>query len=325
MTVETLPDVVAFQRAYVELLDGDIMAALMLSQIYYWYQPAKSGGSKLRVFRCGKWWLAKSNVDWQKEIGLTPKQARRCVQVLVDKGILVAEVMRFDGSPTTHCRLASVDGRQVLTEPLGVFHLSFGNFPFALQGNSLTETTTETTTKTLKEASQKPDAKAEDENLNIQQALESVKNKKPKTKATPSSLAFLWKKLIGTMTGSFVKEPTSKDMGQFKLLVKAVGEQAPEVVEWAVTNWNDFAWEVAQKKGVKQTPSSPVLGFLLQYHDVAVQLLAKPAAKPQPKVEVPTLAQPKATIKKVADDSLPKAGKDDIAETLALLDQLSNG
>lgn len=324
MTVEALPEVVAFQRAYVDLLDGDVMAALVLSQIYYWYQPAKSGGSKLRVFRFGKWWLAKSGLDWHKEIGLTPKQARRCLQVLEDKGVIEAEVMKFDGSPTVHCRLVSVQGRQVVTEPLGVFHFPFCHFSFALEGKSLTETTTETTTKTFKEASQKPDATAGEEKLNIQQALELAKSKKPETKATATSIAFLWKKLIGTMTGSFVKEPTSKDMGQFKLLVKAMGEETPKTVEWALLNWNDFAWEVSQKKGVKHVPTAPVLGFLLQHHDIAMQLIAKPAAKaPEKPKQVKLVTVPKA---KVSQETLmPKAGKADIDETLALLDQLSNG
>lgn len=156
-------DVVLFQRQYVELVGGDINAALMLSQIFYWYSPSrKTGKSKLRVFREGEWWLAKSGKDWEKELGTTPKQARLALAKLETLGIVATKLMSYGGAPVTHLRLAAVTGKQLLTSPnqvipvkglqgtedtLGKIHLPLSANTFDQKAKSYTETTTETTTE----------------------------------------------------------------------------------------------------------------------------------------------------------------------------------
>ena len=97
-----------------ELLDGNAAAALMLSQIVYWYRPSKDGKPKLRVLHDGMWWIAKSYVDWRGEVGLTLEQARHCVRYLVGRKIIETKIFKFDGSPTMHLRLVAAHGSQML-------------------------------------------------------------------------------------------------------------------------------------------------------------------------------------------------------------------
>jgi hypothetical protein len=319
MTEEPTNEVVAFQRSYVDLLDGDVMAALMLSQIFYWYQPAKNGGSKLRVLRQGKWWLAKSTKDWNAELGMTLKQARRCMDVLISKGIIEAEIMRFDGSPTQHCRLVCVEGKKVLNCPSEVFHLSFCKLPFAPEGKTITETTTQTTTETLyaTEVAGDGDMKLND----VMAKLEAKKSAVPTGKVTASGMAMLWKSRMSLLNdGNYQKELTSKEVGQLKHLIKPLGDRCFEVLDWALQNWSAFAWEVKAKKGLTTAPEQPVIGFLVQYHDVAVQLIAIPAPVKPVKASAPLFDKP--TLVKDTS-STEKVGADEIAATMALLNQMS--
>lgn len=107
---------ILFRPELVVLLSGDVVAALLLSQIAYWFQPATSGHSKLRVVKGGHRWLAKSAPQWHAEIGLSEKQARRAVEVLRSEELILTKVMRFAGSPTVHIRLTE-HGRSVLALP----------------------------------------------------------------------------------------------------------------------------------------------------------------------------------------------------------------
>ncbi len=110
---------VFLSRDYIELLRGDISAALMLSQIVYWYLPSKkTGKSKLRVFRGGRWWLAKSHQDWSDECGFSRMQARRCIKVLKEAHLIECHIFRFAGSPTMHLRLVREE-RPIHLSPLG--------------------------------------------------------------------------------------------------------------------------------------------------------------------------------------------------------------
>lgn len=108
-------------RDYVTLLDDDVMAALMLSQIVYWCLPSqKTGGPKLQV---RKWhpavnhevfWLAKSHQHWKEECGFSRKQTLRCLKVLKEFGLIETHVYRFNGSPVVHVRLLMMEGRPVI-------------------------------------------------------------------------------------------------------------------------------------------------------------------------------------------------------------------
>jgi hypothetical protein len=318
--------VVALQRQYVTLLKGDVLAALMLSQIYYWYQPAKNGSSKLRVFRFGKWWLAKSHKDWEEEIGLTRKQSRRCLEVLVEAGILEVSTLKFDGSPTTHCRLVMVDGREVLTDPIGLFsnsHCAEKQIALYPKGQSLTETTTETTTKSKTATDVAGEQGTDMTTKAIAEILASHNAKKaelPTGKVTPITLALLWKKRVSVLTDTgFMKPLTGKEVGQLKHVHKALGDKSLTVLDYALCNWADFSWEARSVKGLSSCPAQPVVGFFALYFDVAAQLIAKPPTTTAAKAPKP-LPAPVVAVKTLAT---PVAGADDINATMALLDKLA--
>lgn len=91
-------------KLYVDLA-GDLTAGIVLGQIVYWWLPTKEGKSKLRVFKQGRYWLAKKLSDWFEELRITIKQARRALRILKEKGLIETKVWKFAGAPTTHISL----------------------------------------------------------------------------------------------------------------------------------------------------------------------------------------------------------------------------
>lgn len=86
-------------------LAGDLTVGIALGQIVYWFLPARDGSSKLKIFREGKLWLAKSYEELAREVKLTVKQVRRAISILKDKGYIETKVWKFKGAPTTHIHL----------------------------------------------------------------------------------------------------------------------------------------------------------------------------------------------------------------------------
>ena len=97
-------DTIDFKTIYVDMAD-DLIAGLLLSQIVYWYLPSKKGGSKLRVFKDGYYWIAKARHDWWDEIRVKTRQIDRAIAILEEKGIIVSHLYRFNNAPTTHIRI----------------------------------------------------------------------------------------------------------------------------------------------------------------------------------------------------------------------------
>lgn len=139
-------DTIDFKKVYVDMAD-DLVAGLLLSQIIFWFLPKKKGGSKIRVWKDGEWWLAKSYHKWEDEIRITKDQARRAIGVLCDKNLIVTARYMFNGAPTMHMRInASVflDSWKCAVAQYQVGQDTLGSGP---QPISITETTTETTTE----------------------------------------------------------------------------------------------------------------------------------------------------------------------------------
>lgn len=155
---------VFLHKDYVKMLGGDMLAASVLSQIVYWYLPTEAGGPKLRVAKQedGRqvWWLAKSHIDWEDELGITRKQSRKALDRLKKLGIIETTIHRFNGSPTTHIRLCAAQGGAMFDKAptaerlqsrlahSGPVHFpTVGPIQCPQKGQTLTETTTETTTE----------------------------------------------------------------------------------------------------------------------------------------------------------------------------------
>lgn len=337
-----------FRPEYVDLLGGDHLAALMLAQIIYWYLPTPQGKTKLRKFRDGYWWMAKSHVDWYEELRLTRRQSQRCIEVLRNKGLIDTALYLFDGHPTVHVRCVLIMGNVLPIEHLGTFHCALQSIPLNAGVQSITETTTKTTTK-KKEANEfaeenlnsknkeqvgKDNNKSNNQNndksnptslgKNMATAAEILEQRKLgkttiATSLTPSGLGMRWKKLLGS-DGTYIKELTTKQLGQLKHFLKAIGPDSLPAMDFAVTNWNSFVWETKSAKGLKVVPEKPDIGFLQQHHDVLMQLIAKQNKTP----EVIEIIFDKPTVVCNTEKVEEKASSSDILATLAALEALNN-
>lgn len=298
-------------RAYVDLVDGDVPTALMLSQIVYWHLPSASGKRKLQVRHGGEYWLAKSAVHWREEIGVTPKQAYRSTKVLIGKGLIETCTKKFAGSPTVHVRLTPA-GQEILNLHPGHSHPPSKPNPFPSKGKSITETTAQTTaeTTTAVDPAGKPAG-------GVQGKVKQGETLQEGSKKNVATLVGLWKKHLAHDTDGFQKELTKKEVGQLRDFRNKVGVDAGAVLEFALLHWSKFGWEVKMAKGLSKYPTQPQVGFVLAHHDVLMQMVAK-KTEFQAKVEAGKVAQPSPKYKTLVfgpqalnAGGLPKALPDD--------------
>lgn len=86
----------------VDLLDGDHAAAVLLSQLLWWFQPAKGQTRpRVRYEREGALWLLRADDDWWDDCRLTAKQVRRIRKVLLDADLIVYRRFKWNGGPTS--------------------------------------------------------------------------------------------------------------------------------------------------------------------------------------------------------------------------------
>ena len=97
---------VSFKTVYADMMDGDPLSGLWLSQLVYWHLPSKKdGNSKLRVFKNGHYWVAKEHKEWHEETRLSEKQVSRITSLAEEKSIVFVDHFRFAGLRTTHVRI----------------------------------------------------------------------------------------------------------------------------------------------------------------------------------------------------------------------------
>ena len=89
------------------------------------------------------------------------------------------------------------------------------------------------------------------------------------------SLASLWQQRMKERFEIDGPEFTEKEFGQFKHLVKGLGDLNREVVEWMVdpANWWLFGQQVRSELPVSLIPDRPHIGFLLQYRGIGLRLM----------------------------------------------------
>lgn len=141
---------VLLRPACVSLVDGDVVVGLLLSQIAYWCAPDARGQSKLRVWRKGVQWIAKTRQEWLGETGLTLQQYRRAIRILKDKGLVEVRVMRFRGLTQSHLRIL-----RPIAHFLGVKPPSHANTPSRRGVSPPCDRTTYTTDRGIEEKSTK--------------------------------------------------------------------------------------------------------------------------------------------------------------------------
>lgn len=91
--------------AHIAICERDWPAAILLSQLVYWFHPSRSKASPTRatIQRDGAWWVAKPWHELARECGFADrKQVTRSLTRLRDLGIIRTQVWQWGGSPTTH-------------------------------------------------------------------------------------------------------------------------------------------------------------------------------------------------------------------------------
>jgi predicted ArsR family transcriptional regulator len=79
--------------------------ALILNQLVcYWFARDDKNCTRAQIRKAGHRWVAKSHNEWAEELGMTAKQARRCIEALAKKGFIEVRTWRYRGHNTTHVR-----------------------------------------------------------------------------------------------------------------------------------------------------------------------------------------------------------------------------
>lgn len=92
---------ILLRREYV-VITAALSSAILLSQLVYWFKPAKNGKPKLTIIREGRYWLAKTKDEWHRECGLTPRGYRTAIAELTESGVVETRLWKFGGRPVTH-------------------------------------------------------------------------------------------------------------------------------------------------------------------------------------------------------------------------------
>ena len=86
-------------------MTGNMNAALLLSQIYYWHRPGVKGVAKMQHEFEGKTWLRKAHGDWWNEIRLTVGQVRPALRLLTELDLIDVKTGRFEGTNAVFIRI----------------------------------------------------------------------------------------------------------------------------------------------------------------------------------------------------------------------------
>jgi DnaD/phage-associated family protein len=98
-------DVISTKKAYIDAAGGDVLAGIALSELVFWHLPNKDGDTKLRVKHDGFFWVAVRRSDWWERCRITARQADKAINLLVELGIVVKDIFKFNGEPTVHIRI----------------------------------------------------------------------------------------------------------------------------------------------------------------------------------------------------------------------------
>lgn len=297
---------------FIDLLEGDHLAALMLSRIYYWCALTdKKGKTKLRVSKNGRDWLVKSNSHWAEELRLSRSQTNRCLTKLRDLGLIKTELHKFQGAPTLHILYTG----QLHTNVQSDCTPTCNGLPANVQTiahQSAILYTVNTDSEYISDYTQHADAVAgiqavpenqiqQEQDMNANDILGALKTKQDiQTGSGINAASLLWKKRTA-LEGQWSKDLTGKERGQLKHAMTALGDPALKVLDSALQEWQEFANRVAVAKGC--TPAmKPDCGFFCKYSDVAfafwqsrtvvkpkqvVQSIAVPAVQVAQKVDNP--------------------------------------
>jgi hypothetical protein len=96
-------------------------------------------------------------------------------------------------------------------------------------------------------------------------------------KANGQSVMFLagfWQAWVAKELGLEAASPlTPKELGQLKLLRNSFGEEASNVIGWAVSNWQSFSQRGQWEAALPCKPDKPHIGFLVAHNNTAFGMM----------------------------------------------------
>lgn len=300
---EEVGRVALVRLAYVKVT-GDLVAGILLSQIVFWFKPHPDGSSKLRVFREGRYWLAKRREDWYQEIGISPKQFDRACDLLESMGIIHRKVFRFGRGTANHLNLdVKVLSKQLKsllgTSPKVNSGMTQKATPIGLAQTSTPINTEKTPTEKTGDEKGKTPVDSKDTLKALQEKYKPLKgHPHSQPVKNTSELVKWWCRLVPYYHDvKFVPTPTGKQKGQLKQFMDKVGkDKAYGVMHWTIRKWEVFVVDVLENKGQTPIGKRPHIGIMLEHWDIAVRGFDE--EKP-----VQSIAQDKG-IKKLTDAEL---------------------
>lgn len=156
-------DSVLLRRIYCDVA-GDLPGGLLLSQLIYWFLLGQNGQPRVRVFKRGRFWVAKRRQDWYAECRISSRQFDRAVRKLKKQGVVTTLLAKFRGTPVLHlsanwdvliAQIATLESKNIeisrsekSSEPNESYsYCTGGQVDCAQQNKSLTENTSESTPK----------------------------------------------------------------------------------------------------------------------------------------------------------------------------------
>lgn len=288
--------VVTVPLVYVDMC-GDLAAGILFAQISFLCEY-EANLVKVR----GEYWLIRDRGEWERECRISPTQFDRARDVLETLGFIKVEKWKSphkDMRPALHIRVCeevviawmeqNLPNSGFLNSRIDVSSIRYRE---AVKELSLTEAGAslpkpdQALESVLGKAKSKPKYEskpAEEWLMNAIEALAKVKdrNSAKQTRPVRSDLAMFWKKRMAILCdGEFVSELTTKEVGQLGHILKSLGNRTPEVLDWVLQNWGTFTAEVVMQAASKgNQPPKPDMGYLLQHHEIAANLMGLTTSK----------------------------------------------
>lgn len=284
-----LPNSIPFCPALAEAFD--IYGALILQQLHYWLTDEAA------KVRDGHRWVAKPISTWVEEFRVfSPNTIRNKLELFESKGVIITAHF---GKSWDRTKWYRIDYEKLSSFTTGEqLHLPS-------RGKSLTKDKTpfKTMTEDKSSVAGAPQDTAPNSPGNTMKTTTSTSailaqfqiNKgtsKPKQQSKSQVLQSAWREEAPKYNPAMKMIPvfTMMDKGQFSHIANRLGTTSEKTLRFVLSRWIGYTKFVAAQTGLKKTPDSPNLGFLLKYIGEAESYRLQEQASEAPKASATPIA-----------------------------------
>jgi hypothetical protein len=273
-----------------------LAAAHLLNKISFWHPKANAPwGDRL-------WW-AQTSKGLVEKTRLSPKQVKRALGELRDRGLIETERHLWNNRLQNFIRPTISALGKPGTNGMGPQGTN-GTVPRGTNVKTPERTTEKTTEVSVPSHADlvEPEMKKAAAGLSspesdpltprppaprktVAEVLAAAKAKPPK--AGPKSLGQVWVEAVAKKTGKFVPPLTAKAHGQLKQFAKHCPQDPAGALGYAIDQWGQVCNDAETLNGAWNTPALPDAGFVLKHAGVVINLwLSQQKAKavaPAPK------------------------------------------